>query len=68
LETFVEARYDGRCYRASNWICLGLTQGRGKKGAHPVGKQTPLPVKQVWVYPLTADFRRTLCGQEGQAR
>jgi hypothetical protein len=68
LETFVEARFEGRCYRASNWICLGLTQGRGKKGAHPLGGQRPLPIKQVWVYPLDRHCRHTLCGQEGQAR
>jgi hypothetical protein len=64
LETFVETRFEGRCYGAANWICLGHTQGRGKKGAHPVGDQTPLPVKQVWVKPLRPDFRRQLRGQE----
>lgn len=65
LETFVETRFQGRCYQAANWIYLGRTQGRGKKGAHPVGEQTPLPIKQVWVYPLRADFQTQLCAQEG---
>lgn len=68
LETFVEARYQGGCYRAANWIFLGLTQGRGKKGAHPVGNQTPRPVKQIWAYPLSPDFRRQLLSpQQRQA-
>ena len=31
LETFVEKqRFDGACYKASNWIFVGQTQGRGK--------------------------------------
>ena len=67
LETFVEPPYEGRCYAAANWICLGLTQGRGKKGAHPVGDQTPVPVKRVWVYPLSSNFRSRLCPEEEQA-
>lgn len=65
LETFVETRFQGRCYQAANWIYLGRTQGRGKKGAHPVGEQTPLPIKQVWVYPLRVDFQTQLCAKEG---
>jgi hypothetical protein len=68
LETFVEARFQGHCYGAAHWIGLGRTQGRGKKGAHAVGGQTPLPVKQVWVYPLRPDFRSQLCAQEDPAR
>jgi hypothetical protein len=67
VETFVDTRYGGASYRAAHWIYLGLTQGRGKKGAHKVGAQTPLPVKQVWVKPLSSDFRRRLCGQEEPA-
>jgi len=68
LETFVETRFEGRCYRAANWICLGQTQGRGKKGAHPVAGQSPLPVKQIWVYPLRADWRAQLGLTEDGAR
>jgi hypothetical protein len=31
LETFVEKeRFTGTSYKASNWICVGATQGRGK--------------------------------------
>lgn len=65
LETFVETRYEGRCYGAAHWIYVGLTQGRGKKGANPpVGDPRPLALKQVWVYPLSPNFRSRLCGQE----
>jgi len=58
LETFVEkTRFLGTCYRAANWIYLGQTQGRGKLG--PAGKQS-VPVKDIWVYPMTRDFREQL--------
>jgi len=54
LESFVEKdRFEGTCYKAANWRCLGLTQGRGKleKMGRPV-----LPVKWVFIYPLCSDF------------
>ena len=59
LETFVETpRFRGTCYQAANWIPLGETQGRGKLDVH---NRAALAKKVVWVYPLTADFRHTLC-------
>jgi hypothetical protein len=62
LESFVEAgRFSGGCYRAANWVCVGATQGRGKKG--PRAEQpgmTVVPVKQIWLYPLRQDFHRRL--------
>ena len=59
LETFVEReRFAGTCYRAANWTCVGQTQGRGKLGDHRLGQ---VPVKTVWVYPLTKHFRVPLC-------
>ena len=58
LETFVEIpRFRGICYRAANWRYLGETQGRGKCD---VAHRAALPRKAVYVYPLTADFRRAL--------
>ena len=61
LETFVEPdRFSGACYRAANWRCLGLTQGRGKKGQW---HEVPLTRKSVWVYPLRPDFRAVLRGE-----
>lgn len=59
IETFVEvSRFHGTCYKAANWICLGETQGRGKRD---VNHQTHLPRKSVWVYPFAKDFRTALC-------
>lgn len=61
LETFVEPkRFRATCYRAANWICLGQTKGRGKKGPHNPPGKTGVPIKEVWVYPLDRQFRRQL--------
>jgi hypothetical protein len=61
LETFIDPeRFRGTCYRAANWIPLGLTTGRGKND------QTFKPnrsLKEILGYPLLKDFRRRL--QEG---
>ena len=61
LETFVEKeRFLGTCYRAATWLCLGDTRGRGKLDtAHACA----VPVKRVWVLPLTPRFRQRLTGQ-----
>jgi hypothetical protein len=59
LETFVEKkRFDGTCYKAANWICVGDTKGRGKLD---VKNEYKLPVKSVWLYPLCRNFRNKLC-------
>jgi len=59
LETFVErGRFRGSCYRAANWICVGQTRGRTRQDRQHV---LQAPVKDVWVYPLQADFRKVLC-------
>lgn len=58
LETFVDkARFVGTAYKAANWVYVGETKGRGKLG--PSGKQS-VPVKDLWLYPLTKDFRSLL--------
>lgn len=58
LETFVDPeRFRGTCYRAANWIYLGITTGRGKDD------QTKKPnrsIKEVWGYPLGRHFRQRL--------
>ncbi len=58
LETFVNPqRFRGTCYRAANWISLGLTTGRGKDD------QTNKPnraLKEVLGYPLSKRFRELL--------
>lgn len=59
LETFVDtAHYRGTCYRASNWIDLGLTAGRGRMDRY---NERALSPKRIFVYPLHRDFRAQLC-------
>ncbi len=59
METFVERqRFSGTCYRAANWTQVGQTRGRGKLDTR---HQAPLPVKDIWLYPLDKKCRRTLC-------
>jgi hypothetical protein len=59
LETFVDTeRFKGTCYRASNWMRLGQTTGRGKDDlTHKANRS----IKDVWGYPLHKDFRERLC-------
>lgn len=57
-ETFVDpTRFSGTCYRAANWVYLGLTTGRGKDDQ--TGKANR-PLKQVYGYALHRGFRRKL--------
>jgi hypothetical protein len=59
LETFVETpRHRGTCYKAANWLRVGQTAGRGKKCPT---FQPILPVKDIWLYPLSKHFRTALC-------
>lgn len=60
LETFVDVtRFHGTCYKASNWINVGNTKGRGKLDRFTKRDQ---PVKSIWLQPLVLDFRRRLRG------
>jgi hypothetical protein len=60
LETFVDPeRFRGTCYRAANWIRLGVTTGRGKDDQTHKPNRT---LKEVWGYPLSRDFRAKLFG------
>jgi hypothetical protein len=56
IETFIERRFHGTCYKAANWQFCGYTQGLGK-----LGRKANLPVKSVWVYPIAKKFRDYLC-------
>lgn len=59
LETFVETqRFQGTCYKAANWRCVGETCGKGKLGK----SEGDVPTKSVWLYPLCKDFRHHLRG------
>ena len=58
IETFVETpRFTGAAYRASGWIHVGTTQGRGR---YDIKKQYTLPKKHIWLCPLRRDWKRTL--------
>lgn len=63
LETFIEpGRFRGTCYRAANWLCLGRTTGRGHKD-HTNRPNRSL--KELWVYPLSRNFRELLTRADG---
>ncbi|HYA41735.1 MAG TPA: Druantia anti-phage system protein DruA [Syntrophobacteraceae bacterium] len=58
LETFVDKeKFSGTCYRAANWVCVGLTKGRGKYDRHTRYLSS---VKAVFLYPLAKNFREVL--------
>jgi Domain of unknown function (DUF4338) len=58
LETFIDpARFRGTCYRAANWISLGLTTGRGHNAPT---KRATQPKKEVLGLPLIESFRELL--------
>ena len=60
LETFVERdRFAGTCYKASNWTRVGETKGRSRNDrSHNI----EVPVKDIYLYPLTKRFRKVLAG------
>lgn len=58
LETFVDrSRFRGTCYRAANWHCVGQTQGRSRQDRYA---NMSVPVKDIYLYPLTPRFREEL--------
>jgi hypothetical protein len=58
MESFVEQeRFVGGCYRAANWWRVGQTCGRGKRDR---SHRANLAIKDVWLYPLRADYRQKL--------
>lgn len=61
LETFVDAPYKGTSYKASNWIYLGETQGRGRNDRY---NERLLTQKAIFVLPLQRDFRAILTGEK----
>jgi hypothetical protein len=57
-ETFVDTtRFRGTCYRAANWLYLGETAGRSKRGNNYAYGGTP---KSLFVYPLRRHATRWL--------
>lgn len=60
LETFVDtSHFVGTCYKASNWIYLGETQGRGRMDRKA---EYALSRKAIYMYPLQKDFKDCLKG------
>lgn len=58
METFVDTlTHDGVSLKASNWLRLGCTAGRGRLDAKHVSAETP---KHIFVYPLARNWRRHL--------
>ena len=59
LETFVDReRFRGTCYRAAGWLHVGATTGRSRNDGDNTLR---VPVKDIYLLPLRADFRRRLC-------
>jgi hypothetical protein len=58
LETFVEReRFAATCYGAAGWFHAGTTIGRTRTSLQQTPKE---PLKEVYLKPLVADFRRRL--------
>ena len=65
LETFVDRdRFKGTCYRAANWLRLGATRGRTRNDREHCIRAA---VKDVYLYPLVANFRRELSRRSGRS-
>jgi len=59
VETFVDrSRFHGGAYAASNWLEVGLTQGRSRGDRE---HQIQVPRKAVFLYPLSRQARQRLC-------
>jgi len=60
LETFVDiSHFAGTCYKASNWIYIGETKGRGRMDRN---RKIELSPKAIYMYPLQKDFKDCLKG------
>jgi hypothetical protein len=58
LESFVDTEtHTGSCYRAANWECIGQTAGRGRQDRYSRKQES---IKDIYVFPLTPDFRSLL--------
>jgi hypothetical protein len=58
VESFVDTRhYSGTCYKAANWIEIGVTKGRGRQDRF---NQAALSIKAIYVYPIEKEFRKRI--------
>ena len=56
LETFVERdRFQGTCYRAANWRCVGQTKGRSRQDRW---QELSVPVKDICLLAVPAQRQR----------
>ena len=63
LETYVECgRFQGSCYAGAGWLHVGKTKGRSRKSGESV------PVKDVYLQPLSDQWRKALCTVDGTTR
>ncbi|OEU55550.1 MAG: hypothetical protein BA868_04780 [Desulfobacterales bacterium C00003106] len=59
LETFVDlSQFRGTCYRAANWIQVGITEGYSLYG---IEQKKKISKKAILLYPLCKNFRDRLC-------
>lgn len=57
LESFVNTEaYEGTCYQAANWLCVGESLGRGRNG--PI--EPTVPRKDIYVYELNRRWRQDM--------
>ena len=62
LETYVECgRFAGTCYKAANWVLVGRTAGRGRDDRYNTAS---LPIKDIYLYPLSRNYREVLTGHQ----
>jgi hypothetical protein len=55
LESFVNTEaYEGTCYQAANWLCVGESLGRGRNGP----TEPTVPCKDIYVYELNRRWRQ----------
>ncbi len=58
LESFVDrSRFQGSCYRAANWICVGQTQGRSRNDP---ARTLSVGCKDIYLLALAPQFRQVL--------
>lgn len=57
LESFVNTEaYEGTCYQAANWLCVGESLGRGRNGP----REPTVPRKDIYVYELNRRWRQEM--------
>jgi len=62
LETLVDpSRFGGTCYRAANWIEVGLTSGRGRQDREH--RRHGAAPKKIFLLPLAGNARSRLCAE-----